>query len=132
MFSAMLPLLSTFAATCSKSPFLGLMPWYRYLTLDPNDGCRITSFDGPDGLLKHGADSPLLLIGLAILEDLIRIAALLAVGYVMYGGFQYLTSQGSPDVTKKAQQTIIYALIGVVVAVIAGGAVAFLGSTLGS
>jgi hypothetical protein len=54
-----------------------------------------------------------------------------AVGYVIYGGIQYVTSQGSPDATKKAQQTIINALIGVVLAVLAASIVAFIGNRFG-
>jgi hypothetical protein len=71
------------------------------------------------------------LIGLAILDDLIRIAALVAVGYVIYGGIQYVTSQGSPDATGKAQQTIINALIGVVLATLAASIVNLIGTRLG-
>ena len=69
-----------------------------------------------------------MLIALALLDDLIRIAALVAVGYVIYGGIQYSTSQGSPDATKKAQSTIINALIGVSMAVLAASIVAFIGN----
>ncbi len=118
--------------------FFGLVPWYRYLTLefDKNTNtCRITSFDkeqtdGGNGQVLSKT-SPILLITLAILEDLIRVAALVAVGFVIYGGFQYLTSQGSPDDTKRAQQTIINALIGLVIALMAVGIVSFIGTQLG-
>ena len=78
-----------------------------------------------------GSHSWFLLIGLAILDDLIRIAALVAVGFVIYGGIQYVTSQGSPDQTKQAQQTIINALIGLVLAILASSIVAFIGNRLG-
>ncbi len=33
---------------------------------------------------------------------------------IFYGGFSYLTSFGNPEKVKKAQQTIMYAIIGVV------------------
>jgi len=72
-----------------------------------------------------------LLIGLAILDDLIRVAALVAVGYVIYAGFQYMTSGGSPDKTKKAQNSIIDALVGLGIAVLAASIVAFIGNQLG-
>ncbi len=120
--------------------FFGLVPWYRYLTITPDKEtgtCRITSFDKEqsatdtdDGKVL-GKTSPILLIALAILEDLIRVSALVAVGFVIYGGFQYLTSQGSPDDTKRAQQTIINALIGLVIALMAVGIVSFIGTQLG-
>lgn len=127
MFVNAFSLIHTFAATC-KPRLFGLVPWYEYLKQDPNT-CRITSFDSPNKVL--GSHSPFLLIALAILDDLIRIAALVAVGYVIYGGIQYITSQGAPDATKKAQQTIINALIGLGVAMVAAPIVAFIGTRLG-
>jgi len=134
MFTVLLsPLWQTFAATCDKPTFFGLVPWYQYLTLktDPiTKACTITNFDDASKVL--GVHSSFLLIIMAILDDLIRVTALLAVGYVIYGGIQYVTSQGSPDSTRKAQQTIINALIGVVVAILAASIVGFIGSKLGS
>ncbi len=138
----MTPLLQTFAATgCTKPTFLGLVPWYQYLNLakDAVGRCSVTNFnavkDASGNLVQNGViggHSPFLLIALAIIDDLIRVAALVAVGYVIYGGIQYVTSQGSPDATKKAQQTIINALVGVVIAILAAAMVAFVGNKLGS
>lgn len=141
-------------ANCdTNTTFFGLVPWYKYLTLQydtATKSCRVTSFDEKDSNQKVDPGcsdtaekkcdrmtsflndtSPVLLIALAILEDLIRVAALVAVGFIIYGGFQYLTSQGSPDDTKRAQQTIINALIGLVVALMAVGIVSFIGTKLG-
>jgi hypothetical protein len=135
------PLLHQFAISCTKTPFLGLIPWYQYLDMtevniiDPHTHqtiageCRIEGFSG-DSKLVLGAHSPFLLIALAILDDLIRLAAMVAVGYVIYGGVLYTTSQGAPDMVKKAQQTIINALIGVGVAIVAAAVVAFIGYSL--
>lgn len=142
MFAA--PITNIIAA-CTKPTFFGLKPWYGYLTLkevttkypDGTTGkiCQIQNLTNAKGLadFEHvfGGHSPLLLIGLAILDDLIRIAAMVAVGFVIYGGIQYVTSQGAPDQTKKAQQTIINALIGLVVAILAASIVSFLGNRIG-
>lgn len=115
----------------SKPTFFGLVPWYQYLSLQPDaaGGCQITNFN-EDHVL--GSTSPFLLIGLAVLDDLIRLAALVALGFVIFGGIKYVTSQGSPDSTKNAQQTVINALIGLVLALLAAGLVGFIGSKLGS
>jgi hypothetical protein len=135
----LLPYLQTFAAApggCAK-PFLGLTSWFSYfpnswfgpISAQPTlSKCDINS---NFSFLPSDGHSGLLLIGLAVVDDLIRIAALVAVGYVVYGGIQYVTSQGSPDSTKKAQQTIVNALIGVAVAVIAAAFVSFIGNQLG-
>lgn len=129
MLPLMLPLLQTFGAeACSKPTFLGLVPWYQYLNVvkDYTGRCSVTNFDV--GVL--GGHSPFLLIALAVLDDLIRVAGLVAVGYVIWGGIQYVTSQGSPDGTKKAQQTVLNALIGVAISIMAASLVAFVGNKL--
>lgn len=124
------PYIQTFAAAdpCKPKLFGIFEPWYQYLTLNSAPDCSVKSFT----TLEAGQSSSFLLIGLAVLDDLIRIAALVAVGFVIYGGIQYVTSQGSPDATKKAQQTIINALVGVAIAVVAAAIVSFIGSKLGS
>jgi len=139
MFAVIImPLLRTFAAgvVCGKPTFLGLVPWYQYLdvTKDAAGKCSVVNFNpAGDGSQAHafGAHSPFLLIALAIIDDLIRVAALVAVAYVIVGGIQYVTSQGAPDATKKAQQTIINALIGLAIALVAASVVAFIGNKLG-
>ncbi len=110
--------------TNCKPTFFGLIPWYQYLTLNPAPDCSVINFNA------LGAQSGFLLIGLAIVDDLLRIAGLAAVLYVMYGGFRYVTSQGSPEEAAKAQSTIINGLIGLAIALIAIATVAFIGNTL--
>lgn len=109
---------------CSKS-FLTFKTWFYYLPQSSfSTDCSITKFQA------LGSNSGFLLIALAIIDDLIRVAGLVAIGYVIWGGLQYITSQGSPDMTKKAQQTIINALIGLVLAVVAASLVSFIGVRL--
>ena len=128
----MVNMLSHFAATnsCSTHGFLGLKTWFHYLPQGDFDAnCNIN--DNFKFLGTNGSDSPLLAIGLAILDDLLRLAALVAVGFVIYGGIQFVTSQGSPDGVSQARQTIINALIGLAMAIVAASIVAFIGNKLG-
>jgi len=67
---------------------------------------------------------------LAIVDILLRIVGLVSVGFVIYGGFRYITSQGEPDATKKALATVVNALIGMAIAIFAVTIVSFMGSTL--
>lgn len=114
------------ATTCAKPTFLGLVPWYQYLKLDAS--CDIKNFMVlPDG--SQHSDVPLVV--LAIIDDLLRITGLVAVGYVIYGGIQFITSQGSPDGTNKARQTVLNALIGLAIALVAITTVTFIGNKLG-
>jgi hypothetical protein len=136
----MVNLLSIFAITdalekkCTLGhDFLGLVPWYHYL----NDGnfkdsagnltCDIHKF----ALVPKNSNSDVPLVLLAVVDDLLRIAGIVAVAFVIVGAFKYVASQGNPEDTAKAQSTIINALIGMAVAIIAVGIVSFLGKELG-
>ena len=136
MLSLTVSALSNFAGVCSKAKLLGILePWYQYLsiktvTVTNPDGTKYTTCDVTN-FNSLGSNSGFLLVGLAILDDLLRIAALVAVGYIIYGGIQFMTSQGSPDATSKARQTIINALIGLVLAILATSIVAFIGNRIG-
>jgi hypothetical protein len=114
-------LLNIFASSgppCSGS-FFGIFPtWYEYLPSqnDYNGHCQP----------QLASLTDIWLILAAIIEILLRVAAIAAVAMVIYGGIQYTTSQGSPEATAKAKSTIINALIGLAFATIAATLVAFL------
>lgn len=116
-------------AACAKPRFFGLIPWYEYLKPDgPN--CDILSFQILPSGDKVKSDIPLVL--LAVVDDLLRLAGLITVGFVIYGAIQYILSQGNPDATARAQSTILNALIGLVIALVAVVGVNFVGKVLGA
>jgi hypothetical protein len=47
------------------------------------------------------------------------VAGIIAVGFIMYGGVRYAISQGEPGKIKQAQDTILYAVIGLMVTLMA-------------
>lgn len=98
-------------------------PWYKYLPgqTDPTNRCM------PQFVMR-GSDIGAIL--LAIVEILLRLGAIVAVFFVVWGGIQYVLSQGSPDKTKDAKDTIVNALIGVVLVMFATVIVNFIGSRL--
>ena len=119
---------SAASAACSKNGFFGFPHWYKYLDVQQIDingtkTCQVVNFKFPGDLS---------LVILAILDIMLRVAGLVAVGFVVYGAIQYITSQGEPDGIKKAQNTITNALIGMVIAITATAAVAFIGNSLGA
>ncbi len=133
----MLPIqIITLLATdaCDKSGgFFGLSPWWAYLPSSSyfngdKSTCEITNFNVLGG---GGQPSDAALVLLAVVDDLLRVAGLVAVGFIIYGAFQYVGSQGNSEQTAKAQSTIINALIGLAIAVTAVVFVSFLGSQLG-
>ena len=114
-FTKTLPSTKAFAAELSEeakkclsdNTFFGLKPWHAYLEKE------------------YIEDT-----GLAILDDLLRIAGLVAVSFVIYGGFRFMLSRGQPDNTKAAISTITNALIGLAIAMVGAAVVGFIGNKL--
>jgi ABC-type Fe3+ transport system permease subunit len=115
------PYFSSVANTCSgykTSSFLLFPTWYEYLK--PNSNCQPTITSLND----------IWLIVAAIIDILLRVAAILAVGFIIYGGIKYTTSQGSPEQTNSAKNTILNAVIGLVIAVVASVVVSFIANSI--
>jgi hypothetical protein len=94
----------------SSSSFLGFPTWYKYLNPHRTaNGCELT-FSFPNDIAA---------IGFAVFEIVLRIAGIVAVVFVMYGGFLYLTSTGEPDRAKNGRTTLVNALTGLMIAMLA-------------
>jgi ABC-type Fe3+ transport system permease subunit len=97
--------------------FFGIPHWYQFLpgTLDASNKCipQITSIND------------IWLIVAAVIEMLLRVAAIAAIVFVIWGGIEFIRSQGEPDATTRARNTVFNALIGLVIAVVAATAVTF-------
>jgi hypothetical protein len=118
----MLHFLTHFAldgAACDPSAggFLAFPRWYQYLpgVKDAAGGC----------LPQITALTDIWLVVAAIIDILLRFASILAVGIIIYGGVKFIMSQGEPDQTKQARETIFNALIGLAIAVAASFVVSF-------
>lgn len=125
------------SGSCQQPTFFSFPTWYRYLgvkqkTVEVN-GTKTTVCEPRFSLMKNNTfnGTSLLLLTLGIIDILIRLAALVSVIFVIYGGFRYMMSQGSPEGTKAAQATVLNALIGLVVAILAASIVSFIGFSIG-
>lgn len=109
---------------CAKR-ILGFPVWYEYLEVDSN--CDIT---GPMNDSEFDWPKAAGFVAIAIVEIMLRIAGLVAVGYVIYGGFRFIISQGEPENAKAARETIMNAIIGLVISIIAAAVVNFVASSI--
>jgi amino acid transporter len=100
------------------SSFLNFPTWYRGL-------CEAGS-DKIQDLKDKSPAQFIFTIALNIVDIALRVAAIIAVGFVIFGGFRYVTSQGVPEATKNAQDTIVKAVVGLVIALSAAAAVSFI------
>ena len=114
-------LLTNFAASCGTKGIPLLPSWHKYIDgRNTSSGCEL-AFNFPEDL---GA------IAVAVVEMLLRIGTFAAIAFVIYGGFLYLTSQGEPDRAASARKTLVNAVIGLVITLLATGVVSFIGGQL--
>ena len=108
--------------------FLGFPHWYKYLQgIGAPSGSNATSGSSSYTCVAQvGSLSDVWLIVAAIIEILLRLAALAAIAFIVYGGVQFITSQGDPGNTKQARQTVINALIGLVISIGATSVISFI------
>jgi uncharacterized membrane protein (DUF373 family) len=134
VFGAFLQFLSPISLTKSTSvgcntSFMGMKTWYAYVPKSEIDGSTCTVNDVT--ILPSGNNKGVLpYVALAIVDDLLRITAVVAVAFVITGGVRYATSQGEPGEVKKALSTIINALIGLATAMVAAAVVSYIGNKL--
>lgn len=110
--------------TAGAGSFFGFPHWYQYLSGE-TDALTSKCIPVVNKLTDFWA------IALAIVDILLRVGGMLAVVYVIYAGFRYMTSQGEPERINEAKNTLLNAIVGLVIVIVAIVAVNFVGSQLG-
>ena len=96
----------------------GLRPWYYGLELD--DDCSPTG--APEDMIGQ--------IIANVIFDLMAVASLVAVGYIIYAGYLIILAGGDPAKYAKGKKTLSAAIIGLVICLAALAIVTFLADTL--
>ena len=118
-------ILKLIASSCGGGSFFGLPKWYAYLPTSINPATHQCS-------PRLASISDIWLIVAAIVDLLLRIAALGSVIMIIVGGVMFTTSQGSPEHAAKARTTIIYSLIGLLISVSAAFLITFIAQSIGA
>ena len=122
---------SSASAACNTR-MLTFPAWYNNLTTGSGSDCRVKSpadFDAKDtakGLITYVS-----IIALNVLEILLQLVVYICAGFIIYAGFLYIIAQGEASAIASAKKTILNALIGMVVALIAVFAVGFIAGRIG-
>lgn len=111
-------------ACSNKGKILTLKPWYSGLT---NNDCSLKS-PGED---TNSQANYIWKIALNIVDDLLQLIGYTTIGYIMYGGFLMMTSNGAPDKAARGRKTIMSAAIGLVIALASVALVNFISSKIG-
>jgi hypothetical protein len=122
------------ADACTKG-FFGLRPWYYYMGNELDNKCGVKCFNifvqaqgNPNECGETKSDIPG--IALAIIDDLLRVAGLVAIFFVIMGAFEYVASRGNAERAASAQSTILAALTGLAISLVAVAFISFLGNRL--
>ena len=126
VFGANIVISETSAAACPDGKIMTLKPWYDGL-LDVDGNCAVRS-PGDDA---NAQANFIWKIVLNIIEDLLQVVGYATTGYIMYGGFLIMTSNGSSDKVAHGRKTIMNAAIGLVVALSSVAVVSFISSNIG-
>ncbi len=92
---------------------LGIPTWYRGLTTGPD--CAIEMPSGGSTELSGFIWK----LVLNIVEMALVLVVYIAVGFILYGGFLFLTGGSNSGTVEKARKTILNAVIGLVIAMAA-------------
>ena len=95
---------------------------------DPTGAACSASGASDSPVCNQGSDNPLSGSNGLILKAFqifLIFAAVIAVIMIMLGGWAYITSQGEPQKLKGAKDTILYAIIGLVIAASAQAIISF-------
>jgi len=114
--------LNQFAAACtSQANFFTFKPWYQFIpNCSPTGGPEITSL------------TDIWLILFAVVDDAVLVGGYVAVGFIIWGGFSYITSQGNAGATAKALNTIISAIVGLAIAIFSVVGVQYVAGVFGA
>jgi hypothetical protein len=93
--------------------FFGFPTWYQYL---PTEAGEPT--------IKNLTD--IWLVVAAIFEMILRLGGMAAVGYFIYSGFRFVTSQGNPEVAAQARKGLLSAIVGLIIMILAANLVALI------
>lgn len=105
----------TTMAACTTRPLLTFPAWYRGLT---KDDCSIKSPTDAGGLSKF-----IWTIVLNVIEMMLQIVGYVSVGFIIFGGFKFITGTGTPDTVVKARTTVLNAVIGLILSIASIGIV---------
>ena len=111
-------------ACSNKGKILTLKPWYSGLT---NNDCSLRS----PGADANSQANYIWKIALNIVDDLLQLIGYTTIGYIMYGGFLMMTSNGASDKAARGRKTIMSAAIGLVIALASVALVNFISSKIG-
>ena len=129
VISAPVSALGQNAGSCNKYLLLGGVPaWFNDLDFESGT-CAVVWPSGKEGDSSSLGEFISVIIK-NIIQDLLAVAALVCVGYIIYGGYKLVLSSGDPAAVAKGKKTISGALIGMMISILSYAIIGFVFSVL--
>jgi hypothetical protein len=108
VMAATTPVVETAGASCDSS-LLGIPPWYRGLTTGSD--CAIVSPNSVGGI-----ENFIWRVVLNVVNMGLVIVAYIAVFFIIYGGFLFITGGSNPAQVEKGKKSVLNAVVGLIIA----------------
>ncbi|MCL2869191.1 pilin [Candidatus Saccharibacteria bacterium] len=105
---------SNYVYDCNANSFLTFRAWYAGKLCDKKGNVGIDRKYGSDGLTKF-----IWTVVLNVVDNIFQLIGYVSVGFLMYGGYLWIFSQGVPESVAKGKKTITNAIVGLVIALFA-------------
>ena len=127
MFMAALPVTSTYARLPDEDQQIQqVAEQQQQQSSDPDDPCNLAMGSKPPGMCDEEHTEETLIETISNVLDTVYLwVGIIAVIFIIIGGINYTMSQGDPGKVKKAKDTIMYAVIGLIVSLLAFAITAF-------
>lgn len=116
---------SASAASCGDATdanFLSFPTWHRGLPCDAN---------GRVDLQGQQIGNIVIIVALNIIDIVLRMLSIVAIGFIIFGGFLYLTAQGEANRVAKGKAAIRNAIVGLIIGIASSAIVGFLVGRIG-
>ncbi|GHU07575.1 hypothetical protein FACS189431_2360 [Alphaproteobacteria bacterium] len=113
---------SVYADACTGSSFLGFPNWYRGLQCSGDAG------NGTYHVDMSATPIPTFIwtVVLNVIEILLIVIGILAVVMILVSAFRYLTNGGSEEKIRSAKTSLMQAIVGLVIALMASTIISFI------
>lgn len=108
------------ANAANAAGFLGIPAWY--------DG--LADSNGNIDLQGKEIGTVVVIVALNITDIALRLAGIVAVGFVIWGGIQYMLARGEPNGVANGKKTLTHAIIGLIIAIASSAIVGFVSGRL--
>lgn len=108
------------ANTANAASFLDIPAWY--------DGLADSS--GKIDLQGKEIGTVVIIVALNITDIALRLAGIVAVGFVIWGGIQYILARGEPNGVANGKKTLTHAIVGLIIAIASSAIVGFISGRL--